>query len=169
VTNSARRHRYRHNYATAQAYSHNLKGEDRFMNSNFVTGALKSGWLYFVGMVVITSAFWQSAFSKIFDFAGAQGEMAHFNLNPAAFFAVGTIIIQLGGSALLIFGKRLAWLGAGILGVFTVATIPIAHAYWKLRGQEAFTERMFTNVNLTIVGGLVLAAIAAELKYRPSR
>jgi transmembrane protein len=139
------------------------------MKSRFVTAALTSGWLYFVGMVVITSAYWQSAFSKIFDFAGAKGEMAHFNLNPPTFFAVGTIIIQLGSSALMIFGKRLAWLGAGILGLFTIATIPIAHAFWNLQGHEAFMERNFTNANVTIVGGLILAAIAAELKYGPSR
>ncbi|MDP9012101.1 MAG: DoxX family protein [Pseudomonadota bacterium] len=139
------------------------------MSPSFITGALKSGWLYFVGMILITSAYWQSAFIKVFDFAGGQGEMAHFGLNPPAFFAAGTIIIQLGASALMIFGKRLAWLGAGILGVFTLATIPIAHAFWKFQGQEAFTERMFTNANLTIVGGLILAAIAAELKYGPSR
>ncbi len=81
------------------------------MNPSFVSGALKSGWLHFVGMVVVTSAFWQSGFTKLFDFAGAQGEMAHFNLNPPVFFAIGTIIIQLGGSALMIFGKRLAWIG----------------------------------------------------------
>ena len=139
------------------------------MNPSFLSGVLKSGWLYFVGMVVVTSAFWQSGFTKLFDFAGAQGEMAHFNLNPPVFFAIGTIIIQLGGSALMIFGKRLAWIGAGALGLFTAGTIPIAHAFWKFQGQEAFTERMFTNANLTIVGGLILAAIAAELKYGPSR
>jgi len=95
--------------------------------------------------------------------------MAHFGLNPPAFFAIGTIIIQLGGSALMIFGKRLAWLGAGILGLFTVATIPIAHAFWKFQGQEAFTQRMVASANLTIVGGLILAAVAAELKYAPAR
>lgn len=139
------------------------------MNPGFVTSVLRAGWLYYVGMVVVTSAYWQSAFEKIFDFAGAQAEMAHFNLNPPAFFGIGTIIIQLGGSVLMIFGKRLAWVGAGILGLFTLATIPIAHAFWKLEGQEAFTERMFTNSNLTIVGGLILAAIAAEWRYNSAR
>ena len=139
------------------------------MNPSFIAGALRSGWLYFVGMVVVTSAFWQSGFTKLLDFAGAQGEMAHFNLNPPVFFAIGTIIIQLGGSALMIFGKRLAWIGAAALALFTAATIPIAHAFWTLQGQEAFTERMFANANLTIVGGLVLAAIAAELRYGPAR
>ena len=135
------------------------------MNQGFIATVLKSGWLYFIGMVVATSAFWQSGFTKLFDFAGAQGEMAHFNLNPPVFFAIGTIIIQLGGSALMIFGKRLAWIGAGVLALFTLGTIPIAHAFWKFQGQEAFTERMFANANLTIVGALILAAIAAELKY----
>ena len=131
------------------------------MDPSFIAGVLRSGWLYFVGMVVVTSAFWQSGFTKIVDFAGAQGEMAHFNLNPPVFFAIGTILIQLGGSALMIFGKRLAWIGAGALALFTAATIPIAHAFWKFEGQEAFTERMFTNANLTIIGGLILGFVVA--------
>jgi uncharacterized membrane protein YphA (DoxX/SURF4 family) len=139
------------------------------MNSNNSYGVLKSGWLYTLGMVLVTSAFWQSGFTKVFDFAGAQGEMAHFHLNPPVFFAIGTIILQLGGSALMIFGKRLAWLGAFALAAFTIATIPVAHDFWNLAGHDAFTERMFANANLTIVGGLVLAAIAAELKYGPTR
>ena len=41
------------------------------MNPNFITGVLKYNWLYFVGMVVLTSAYWQSGFTKILDFAGA--------------------------------------------------------------------------------------------------
>ena len=139
------------------------------MNPSYVTSALKSGWLYFSGMVLMTSAFWQSGFTKAFDFTAAQGEMTHFGLKPAAFFAVGTIVIQLGGSALMIFGKRLAWLGAVALAAFTVATIPVAHDFWNLQGGEAFTQRMFANANLSIVGGLLLAAIAAELRFRPSR
>lgn len=139
------------------------------MQPSFIAGVLRSGWLYIIGMVVVTSAFWQSGFTKIFDFAGAQGEMAHFNLNPPVFFAIGTIVIQLGGSALMIFGKRLAWIGAGALGLFTAATIPVAHAFWNFQGPEAFTERMFTNANLTIIGGLILGAIAAELKYGSAR
>jgi hypothetical protein len=58
--------------------------------------------------------------------------------------------------------------GKHLLGVVTFATIPVAQALWRLTGQRAFTERMFSNANLTIVGGLVLAAIAAELRYGPS-
>ena len=40
---------------------------------------------------------------------------------------------------------------------------------WRLQRQEAFTERMFTNANLAIIGGLILGAIAAELKQGRSR
>jgi transmembrane protein len=139
------------------------------MDSNPLAQALKSGWLYFTGMVLMTSAFWQSGLTKLLDFAGAQGEMAHFNLKPTAFFAASTIVVQLGGSALMIFGKRLAWLGAGALAAFTLATIPVAHAFWRFQGQEAFVERMFANANLSIIGGLFLAAVAAELRYGQSR
>lgn len=139
------------------------------MNNTAVSRLLKSGFLYYTGMVILTSAFWQSGLTKLFDVAGAQGEMAHFGLKPAAFFAAGTIVVQLGASALLVFGKRLAWIGAGALAAFTLATVPIAHAFWRLQGQQAYSERMFSNANFTIVGGLLLAAIAAELRHGAGR
>ena len=83
--------------------------------------------MYYLGASTLTYVFWWSGLAKLWDFAAAQDEMRHFGLNPAALFAAVTIGVQLGGSALVIFGKSLAWLGAGVLGVFTLATIPLVH------------------------------------------
>ena len=46
----------------------------------------------------------------------------------ARFQAVAVAAVQIVGSALIIWG-RAAWLGAGMLGIFTALTIPIAHAW----------------------------------------
>lgn len=48
-----------------------------------------------------------------------------FTTSPAAIAAL-TIAVQLIGSAQVIHG-RFAWFGAGMLAVFTLATIPIVH------------------------------------------
>ena len=110
--------------------------------------------------------FWGSGLSKLLDFNMAKGEMAHFGLNPPALFAVLTIIVQLGGSLLLVIGGRLAWLGAGALAVFTLLTIPVAHRFWELQGDIAFMEKMAVFEHISVVGGLILAGIAAELRRK---
>lgn len=122
---------------------------------------LQARWLYYVGTVLLTFIFWASGLAKLFDFGQAQAEMRQFGLHPAAVYAAATIIVQLGGSLLVIFSKRYAWLGAGALAVFTLLTIPIAHRFWEMEGPIAFLEQMFVFEHITVVGGLVLASILA--------
>lgn len=121
---------------------------------------------FYVGAVAVTCMFWWSGVTKLWDLQGAQAEMAHFGLNPPLPFALATIAVQLAGSALVIFGGRFAWLGAGALALFTLATIPLAHDFWNMQGQAAFVEKLWAQEHLSIVGGLALAAILADLRAR---
>lgn len=130
-----------------------------------IQSLLRARWLYHLGAVILTSVFWWSGISKVFDFAGAQAEMRHFGLNPPTLFALATIAVQLGGSALIIAGSRWAWLGAGALAVFTLATIPLAHRFWEMDGMVGFLEKALVQDHISVIGGLVLAAILAELRH----
>src|SRR5262245_25959733 len=123
-----------------------------------------SPFLFYVGAGALTYMLWWSGLTKLFNFAGAQAEMAHFGLNPPWFFAVATVVVQLAGSALVIFGGRFAWCGAGVLALFTLGTIPIAHDFWNLEGQAAFIEKLWSQEHVSVVGGLVVAAILAGLR-----
>jgi transmembrane protein len=76
-----------------------------------------------IGAALLTSVFWWSGLTKLGDFPGTLAEMAHFKLEPPWLFAAGTISLQLGASALVIFGGRLAWAGAAALALFTLAAI----------------------------------------------
>ena len=125
---------------------------------------LRARWTYHFGVARLTFIYWGSGLDKLIHFGAAVEEMAHFKLNPPAVFAVATIVTQLIGSALLIKGGRLAWLGAGALVVFTLATIPIAHDFWNLQGQVAFLEKMTVFEHITVCGGLVVAALLAEVR-----
>ena len=129
-----------------------------------IESLLHARWLYYVGAVLLTFIFWGSGLAKLLDFATAQKEMAMFGLNPTALYAVATIIVQLGGSALIISGCRLAWLGAGALAVFTILTIFIAHRFWEMTGEAAFHEKMFAFEHITVVGGLIIISMLAELR-----
>jgi len=116
--------------------------------------------------VLLTLPFWGSGLAKLFDFPGGVAEMAHFGLEPAALFNVATVIVQLGGSALIIAG-RLSWLGAGALGVFTALTIPLVHHFWSIPEEPFRTIAFHTAAeHIGMIGGLMLAAI---LSARPAQ
>jgi transmembrane protein len=117
---------------------------------------------FYVGAVVVTYMFWTSGITKATHFSATLGEMAHFNLEPAWLFAIGTIALQLGGSLLVVFGGRYAWLGAGALALFTLATIPLAHPFWTLSPEAAFGERLIAEEHISVVGGLIVVALLAR-------
>ncbi|MGZ5702689.1 MAG: DoxX family protein [Burkholderiales bacterium] len=74
-------------------------------------------------------------------------------------FALMTIVLQLGASALVIVGKRWAWFGAGALALFTLAAIPLAHDFWPMEGQMAFLGKTMVQEHVAI-----LAAILGQLR-----
>lgn len=115
--------------------------------------------------VILTLMFWLSGIAKLADFPGAVAEMRHYGLEPAAAVAVAVIVVQLLGSALVISGRHV-WLGAGMLGVFTLMTIPIAHAFWTMQGEQAFMEMMFAFEHITVIGGLMVVAALGEARRR---
>jgi uncharacterized membrane protein YphA (DoxX/SURF4 family) len=125
---------------------------------------LQTRWLFYLGAAALTSVFWWSGLTKMWNFTEAQAEMAHFGLKPPGVFALMTIVLQLGGSALVIVGKRWAWLGAGALALFTLATIPLAHDFWHMEGPMAFLEKTMVQEHVSVIGGLILAAILGQLR-----
>lgn len=123
---------------------------------------LSSPAIRVLARALVTFVFWSSGLAKLFDFAGAVAEMGKYGVLPAAPMAALVIIIQLGGSALVISGWNV-WLGAGALGVFTALTIPIAHAFWAMTGEAAFFEMLFAIEHISVIGGLMLVAILRRL------
>ncbi|OLP61894.1 DoxX family protein [Xaviernesmea oryzae] len=107
--------------------------------------------------IVLTFMFWGSGLSKLLDFEAAKAEMAFFGLQPAALIAVLVIVTQLVGAGLIISG-RLVWLGAGMLAVFTALTIPIAHAFWTMAGDQALHEFYVAVEHISIIGALMVVA-----------
>lgn len=103
-----------------------------------------------------------SGLGKLFDFAGATAEVRGLvGLEPAALYAALVIATQLGGSALMLGTRRFVWLGAGLLGGFTVVATLAAHAYWLHEGLDRARDRNAFYEHVAIVGGLLAAAILA--------
>lgn len=97
-----------------------------------------------------------SGLSKLIDFQSGVAEMQHFMLEPAFAFNIATICVQLIASALIIL-NRWTWLGAGMLIVFTLLTIPIAHNFWTMPEPFRTIEFHVVMEHITVVGGLLVA------------
>jgi transmembrane protein len=115
--------------------------------------------------IVLCLPFWWSGLSKLVDFSGGTAEMAALGLEPAWLFNALTILVQLGGSLLVIL-NRWTWLGAGALGVFTALATVMAHRFWTLDGLERVRELNTFLEHLAIIAGFVLVAILGVVGAR---
>lgn len=132
------------------------------MSTTPFANLLGSAELNLLARAALVLPFVISGVTKIADPAGAFAEARHFGLQPALIVVIVTICVQLGGSALILWG-RWAWLGAAALGVFTLAATLIAHDFWNMTEPMArLQNRNIFFEHLAIVGGLILAAMLTQ-------
>jgi uncharacterized membrane protein YphA (DoxX/SURF4 family) len=108
--------------------------------------------------IALVSAFLIGGVQKAVDFPGAVAEQAHFGLQPAWLWATAAIIVELGGSVLVILG-RWVWLGAGGLGVLTAVAMVTANDFWAMTGHDRFMATNAFFEHLGLIGGLVLVSM----------
>lgn len=116
--------------------------------------------MWLLARLLLVSAYVIGAVTKIADWPGAVAEQAHFGMSPPAFWAALTIAVELAGPLLILSG-RLVWLGAGMLGVFTLLAAIKANAFWTMAGPERFAETNAFFEHLGLVGGFILVAMMA--------
>jgi uncharacterized membrane protein YphA (DoxX/SURF4 family) len=119
---------------------------------------LAQSWAPALARVALTSPFLLSAALKAADFPAAEAEVrALTGLEPASLIAALVIVVQLGGSLLLLLGGRRAWIGAGLLAGFTFVATLTAHAWWTKLPAEAPRDLAVFWEHVAICGGLLLA------------
>ncbi|MDF0488506.1 DoxX family protein [Sphingomonas sp. H39-1-10] len=132
----------------------------------FVDAILDWRWTGFVARLALVGAYLLGGIVKASDWPAAVAEQAHFGMQPAAVFAALTILVEIVGPVLILWG-RFVWLGAGMLGVFTLLAAITANAFWAMpAGQARFMATNAFFEHLGLIGGFVLAAIVAELDQR---
>jgi uncharacterized membrane protein YphA (DoxX/SURF4 family) len=115
--------------------------------------------------LALVSAFLIGGLTKLSDFSAAVAEQEHFGLNPGWLWAVLAIIVELGGSALVMLGWQV-WLGAGGLGVLTAVAMLTANDFWHLTGHDRFMELNAFFEHLGLIAGLVIVSIHAAERER---
>jgi uncharacterized membrane protein YphA (DoxX/SURF4 family) len=116
----------------------------------------------FLARLLLCLPFIISGVAKLLDFAGATAEVRVLTgLEPAFLFAALVILTQLGGSAAILAGGRLAWLGAIALAGFTLVATILAHGFWDRTGADRLRDFNIFWEHMGLVGGLLLAALIA--------
>ena len=124
----------------------------------WVAAILRWPWLVPISRLALVSAFMIGGIQKLVDFPAAVAEQARFGLQPAWLWAGAAIVVELGGSALVIFG-RWVWLGAGGLGVLTAVAMLTANDFWARTGDDRFMATNAFFEHLGLVAGLVLISL----------
>lgn len=128
----------------------------------FVTAILRDPATWFLARLALVGAYLLGGVVKLTDWPAAVAEQAHFGMTPAAFWAAVTIAVELIGPLLILSG-RLVWLGAGMLGVFTLLAAITANAFWAMpAGAMRFAATNAFFEHLGLIGGFVLVAHVAE-------
>ncbi len=132
----------------------------------FVGAILDWRWTGFLARLALVGAYLLGGIVKASDWTAAVAEQAHFGMSPPAIWAALTVAIEIVGPLLILSG-RLVWLGAGMLGVFTLFAAITANAFWAMpAGQERFMATNAFFEHLGLIGGFVLAAMVAEMEAR---
>jgi uncharacterized membrane protein YphA (DoxX/SURF4 family) len=132
----------------------------------FVEAILDWRPTWFLARLALVGAYLLGGIVKLSDWPAAVAEQARFGMHPPALWAGLTIAIELIGPLLILSG-RFVWLGAGMLGVFTLFAAITANAFWTMpAGQDRFmaTNAFFEHIGL--IGGFILAALVSEREAR---
>jgi uncharacterized membrane protein YphA (DoxX/SURF4 family) len=133
---------------------------------SWVDAILQWRWTWPMARLALVSSFVIGGLTKLSDFQGAVAEQEHFGLHPGSVWAVLAIVVELGGSALVI-AERLVWLGAGALGVLTAVAMLVANNFWTMEGHERFVAMNSFFEHLGLIAGFVLVALMSSRETAP--
>jgi uncharacterized membrane protein YphA (DoxX/SURF4 family) len=131
----------------------------------WVRTILRAPLIWPAARLALVSAFLIGGLTKLSDFSAAIAEQEHFGLNPGWLWAALAIIVEVGGSALVMLGWQV-WLGAGGLGVLTAVAMLTANDFWHLTGHDRFMALNAFFEHLGLIAGLVIVSIHAAERER---
>jgi putative oxidoreductase len=114
-------------------------------------------WGLLAARTAIAVIFINSGIHKILGWQMTAGYMAAKGMPFVPFFLVMSIILELGGSLLLITGLC-PRVGAMMLLLMLIPTTLIFHNFWAVHGSDRQMQMGHFLSNLAIIGGLGVAA-----------
>ena len=114
-------------------------------------------WGLLLGRLLLAYVFVMSGYGKIANFAGSAKYMASKAMPMIEPLLVGSIIVELAASVMLVLGLKARW-GAWALFLWLIPVTLIFHAYWSVPPEQAFGQMIQFQKNLAIMGGMLYVA-----------
>ena len=111
-----------------------------------------------VGRILLGLIFVLSGIGKIAGFEGTVGYVAKGGLPMPELVAALTILIELGGGLMLVFGFFTRW-AAFALAVFTILAALVFHNFWTATDAMRMGQETNFLKNLSITGGMLVLAM----------
>lgn len=113
--------------------------------------------LTLIGRLLLASLFLIAGTREILAFAGTVGYLAKLGFPAPGAMAVIAIVIEIGGSILLIIGWRARW-AAWLLMLFVLIATFAAHRFWEFGASQYNNQLDHFLKNIAILGGLLCVA-----------
>jgi putative oxidoreductase len=117
-----------------------------------------------LGRVLLALIFITSGFGKITGFEGTVGYIASKGLPLPQLGAIIAIIVEVGGSILLVIGYKARW-AALALAIFTLAAAIFFHNYWAVEAAEKMGQQINFWKNISMAGGMLMVFAHGPGRY----
>jgi putative oxidoreductase len=114
-------------------------------------------YLVSAGRVLLSLIFILSGVSKIMEWSGTSEFMASEGLPLVPLLLGAATAIEIAGGLSVLLGWKARW-GAWLLFLYLIPTTLIFHDFWAFTGAEQQMQLINFLKNLSIMGGLLLAA-----------
>lgn len=133
------------------------------MTPDWIAAILESEAAWWLARIMGTLVFWYTGIRFALNPELGRAVVRKYNKRPVGAVLALTMFVQFVGSGLVITGY-MAWLGAGMLGVFTLLTLLTCHTWWKMDGPERVGHFNESLVHLTAMGGLLGITILDHMR-----
>jgi putative oxidoreductase len=108
-----------------------------------------------IARILMAMLFLLSGITKIADFAGTVGYISSKGLPLPQFVAVIAIVVELGGSLVLLAGFKTRMV-TFVMALFTLVASVLFHNFWSLPADQVLVNQIMFLKNLSITGGLLM-------------
>lgn len=133
------------------------------MTPDWIAAVLESDATWLFAKIMGTLVFWFTGIRFALNLELGRKVVMHYNKRPVGLVLAVTMFVQFVGSGLVITGY-MAWLGAGMLAVFTLLTLLTCHTWWKMDGSDRVGHFNESLVHLTAMGGLLAITILDHMR-----
>ena len=120
--------------------------------------------LALIGRIMLALIFITSGFGKITGFEDTVGYIASKGLPLPQLGAIIAIIVEVGGSILLVIGYKARW-AALALAIFTLAAAIFFHNYWAVEAAEKIGQQINFWKNISMAGGMLMVFAHGPGRY----